>query len=130
MEYARGTEYKIPIILACYGLRRSEIYALTPADIGGDAVSISKSQVLSDSKEWIIKTTKTTASTREVIIPLDVVEKIREQGYVLRGALSVPEADIMRAGGWETDYVMKSVYRHAMEDKNKAAQREASQRFH
>lgn len=40
-------------------------------------------------------------------------------------ALNIPEADIMRMEGWETDYVMKSVYRHAMEDKNKAAQRDA-----
>lgn len=44
-------------------------------------------------------------------------------------ALGVPEADIMRAGGWETDYVMKNVYRHAMQDKNKAAQREASRKL-
>ncbi len=164
LEYSKGTEYEIPIILACYGLRRSEICALTPEDINGDVVSINKAQVLSDTKEWIVKTTKTTASTREVIIPLEVAEKIRDQGYIFKGhpgkiaeflhtaqtkldiplfslhklrhyfaskmsALGVPEADIMRAGGWETDYVMKNVYRHAMEDKNKAAQREASRKL-
>ena len=38
--------------------------------------------------------------------------------------MNVPEADIMKMGGWETDYVMKGVYRHAMEDKNKQVQRE------
>lgn len=30
LEYSQGTEYEIPILLACYGLRRSEICALTP----------------------------------------------------------------------------------------------------
>lgn len=164
LEYSKGTEYEIPIILACYGLRRSEICALTLEDIDGDIVSVNKAKVLSDTKEWVTKTTKTTASTREVIIPQEVAEKIRRQGYIFKGhpgkiteflhaaqiklniplfslhklrhyfaskmsALGVPEADIMRAGGWETDYVMKNVYRHAMEDKNKAAQREASRKL-
>lgn len=164
LEYSKGTEYEIPIILACYGLRRSEICALTLEDIDGDIVGVNKAKVLSDTKEWVTKTTKTTASTREVIIPQEVAEKIRRQGYIFKGhpgkiteflhtaqiklniplfslhklrhyfaskmsALGVPEADIMRAGGWETDYVMKNVYRHAMEDKNKAAQREASRKL-
>lgn len=40
--------------------------------------------------------------------------------------MNIPEADIMKMGGWETDYVMKNVYRHAMQDKNKAAQKRAS----
>ena len=30
LEYSQGTEYEIPILLACYGLRLSEICALTP----------------------------------------------------------------------------------------------------
>ena len=36
LAYSKGTEYEIPIILACYGLRRSEICALTLEDINGD----------------------------------------------------------------------------------------------
>lgn len=164
LEYAKDTEYEIPVILACYGLRRSEICALTLEDIDGDVVSINKAKVLGDSKEWVVKTTKTTASTREVIIPLEIADKIRKQGYIFKGhpgkitdflhraqiklgipqfslhklrhyfaskmsAMNVPEADIMRMGGWETDYVMKGVYRHAMEDKNKMAQRDASRKL-
>lgn len=88
LEYSKGTEYEIPIILACYGLRRSEICALTLEDIDGDIVGVNKAKVLSDTKEWVTKTTKTTASTREVIIPQEVAEKIRRQGYILRG---IPE---------------------------------------
>lgn len=164
LEYAKDTEYEIPVILACYGLRRSEICALTLEDIDGDVISINKAKVLGDSREWIVKTTKTTASTRDVIIPMEIADKIREQGYVFRGhpgkitdflhraqikldippfslhklrhyfaskmsAMHVPEADIMRMGGWETDYVMKGIYRHAMEDKNKAAQRDAARKL-
>lgn len=35
----------------------------------------------------------------------------------------------MKMGGWKTDYVMKDVYRHAMEYKNKEAQKKASDEF-
>lgn len=161
IAYAKDTEYEIPIILACYGMRRSEICALTPQDINGDVVSITKAKVQNEKKEWVTKTTKTTASTREIIIPVEIAEKIRERGYVYRGtpgkitgfllsaqkklnmpafsihklrhyfaskmsAMNVPEADIMKMGGWETDHVMKTVYRHAMKDENQEKQRIAS----
>lgn len=164
LEYAKDTEYEIPIILACYGLRRSEICALTPEDIDGDVVSITKAKVRNEKEEWVIKTTKTTASTREVVIPAKIADRIREQGYVFKGnpgkitdylcsvqkkldipnfsihklrhyfaskmsAMNIPEEDIMRMGGWETDYVMKGVYRHAMEDKNKERQRKAAEQL-
>lgn len=164
LEYAKDTEYEIPIILACYGLRRSEICALTPADIDGDIVKICKAKVLGENEKWKIKTTKTTSSTREVIIPMEIADKIREKGYVYKGhpnvitrylertedhlgiprfplhklrhyfaskmsAMNVPEADIMRMGGWETDHVMKGVYRHAMKDENHDKQRRVSREF-
>ncbi len=160
LKHAGGTEYEIPLILACYGLRRSEICALTLEDLDGDVIRIDKAKVLNVDGSWTMKTTKTTASTREIIIPVEIADKIREKGYIYNGypnsivrflkntedalgiprfplhklrhyfaskmsAMNIPEADIMRMGGWETDYVMKSVYRHAMEDKNKAAQRDA-----
>ncbi len=164
LEYAKGTEYEIPIILACYGMRRSEICALTLDDINGDVVSITKAKVQNEKLEWIIKTTKTTASTRDIVIPMEIADRIRERGYIYKGypgeitkflaasqkklgiplfsihklrhyfaskisAMNVPEEDIMRFGGWETDYVMKGVYRHAMEDKNKDAQRAAASKL-
>lgn len=164
LEYARDTKYEIPLILACYGMRRSEICALQPEDIDGDVVTINKAMVQNEHMEWVIKSTKTTASTREIIIPMEIADKIREQGYVYNGhpgkianflscaqekleiphfplhklrhyfaskmsAMNVPEADIMRFGGWQTDYVMKGVYRHAMEDKNRKAQREAANKL-
>ncbi len=165
LSCAKDTEYEVPIILACYGMRRSEICALTLDDLNGDIITINKSMVQDENKKWIIKeTTKTTASTREVIIPMQVADKIREQGYIYKGypscitkylertekelnipifpmhklrhyfaskmsAMNIPEADIIKMGGWETDHVMKGVYRHAMEDKNKSAQRKASEQL-
>lgn len=159
-----GTPYEIPIILACYGMRRSEICALQPEDIDGDIIRITKAMVLDENRNWIIKTTKTTESTRSIIIPSNIVDKIQGQGYVYRGhpnsisdylskiekrlgiphfsihklrhyfasemsALGIPEADILKMGGWETDHVMKSVYRHSMLDKEEQAKREAAEKF-
>lgn len=164
IKYAKGTKFEVPIILACYGLRRSEICALTPDDIDGDVATINKAIVQDESKRWVIKETKTTASTRKIVIPNDVAEQIRRQGYIYRGhpngitkylsraqedlgiphfsihklrhyfasqmsAIGIPDADIMRMGGWETDLVMKSVYRHSMIDREEQAKREAAERL-
>lgn len=164
LEHAKNGRYEIPIILACYGMRRSEICALTTDDIEGDVIHINKALVENDKKEWVVKTTKTTESLRDIVIPLEIANRIRAQGYVYKGspgaitqylsrtqnalgiphfplhklrhyfaskmsAMNIPEADIMRFGGWETDYVMKGVYRHAMQDKNREMQRDAAKRL-
>lgn len=164
LECAKGTEYEIPLVLACYGMRRSEICALTPADLEGDIIHISRAKVFGDGGEWVDKTTKTTSSTRDIIIPTEIADKIRCQGYVYNGhpnsvtvylrtvedrlgisrftmhklrhyfaskmsAMNIPDADIMRMGGWETDHVMKSVYRHSMMQRDEAAKREAAQKL-
>lgn len=161
LKASKGTEYEIPLILACYGLRRSEICALTTDDLEGDILHVNKALVINENKEWVIKTTKTTESTRDIVIPEEIVDRVREQGYVYKGHpnsilkylerteeklgiprfplhklrhyfaskmsnIHIPDADIMRMGGWKTDHVMKDVYRHAMEYKNKEAQRKAS----
>lgn len=161
LEDVHGTEWEIPITLACYGMRRSEICALTPEDIDGDVVHINKALVQNERKEWVIKTTKTTDSTRDIIIPMDLADKIRKQGYVFRfspnrinkklqsveqrlgipnfslhklrhyfasqmSAIGVPEADVLRMGGWRSDHVMKSVYRHSMMDRDVQAKRAAA----
>lgn len=161
---AKGTSYEVPLTLACYGMRRSEICALQLEDIEGDVVRINKAMVQNEKREWVIKTTKTTESTRSIIVPMDLADKIREQGYIYKGhpgritkylekiegklglprfplhklrhyfasemsALGVPEADILKMGGWETDHVMKSVYRHSMMEKEEQAKREAAEKL-
>lgn len=164
LEEVKNTPYEIPITLACYGMRRSEICALQLEDVEGDVVHITKAMVQNENKEWVIKTTKTASSTRDIIIPAELAEKIRQQGYVCKcypgmiaqtlarvekrlgiphfslhklrhyfasqmSALGIPEADILKMGGWETDHVMKSVYRHSMMDKEENAKREAARKF-
>ena len=164
LEAVKGTEFEIPITLACYGMRRSEICALTISDVEEDIVHINKALVMNVDKKWVIKTTKTTESTRDIVIPEELARKIHKQGYVYRGApnsitqhlkrleaklgmpefslhklrhyfasemsaLGVPEADILRMGGWETDHVMKSVYRHSMMEKEEQAKRAAADKL-
>lgn len=164
LEETKGTEFEVPFILACYGMRRSEICALTQNDIEGDIVHINKALVQGEDGKWVVKPTKTTGSTRDIAIPLYIAEKIHNQGYIYRGApgnltkhlnriekklgiehfsihklrhyfasqlsaLGVPEADILKMGGWETDHVMKSVYRHSMIEKEENAKREAAEKL-
>lgn len=164
LDRAKGTAYEIPIILACYGMRRSEICALTLEDIDGDIVTIDKALVQDENKNWIVKPTKTTESTRKIIIPMEIADEIRDRGYIYKGhpgeitkflstaqkkldiphfsvhklrhyfasrmsSLGIPEADILRMGGWETDHIMKSVYRHSMIDREENAKREAAEKL-
>lgn len=85
LEDVAGTEYEIPFRLACYGLRRSEICALTPADLDGDVLTINKALVKDDKNKWITKTTKTTHSTRKIIIDQPLCELIRTQNSIYQG---------------------------------------------
>lgn len=164
LEYAKDTEYEIPLILACYGLRRSEICALTPEDLEGNVLHINKAKVFAGEGKWVEKGTKTTSSTRDIFIPAKVAELIKEKGYIFHGhpnsisdylvriedrlgiprftmhklrhyfaskmsALNIPEADIIKMGGWETDHVMKSVYRHSMMERDEKAKKEAAEKL-
>lgn len=85
LEDVAGTEYEIPFRLACYGLRRSEICALTPADLDGDILTIDKALVEDENKHWHIKTTKTTNSTRQIIIDSALSALIRSQNRIYDG---------------------------------------------
>lgn len=74
-------KFEVPIILACYGMRRSEIGASQVEDVDGDVVHISRVMV---------------------------------QNVV---------------GEWETDHVMKSVYRHSKMEKEELAKRDAAEKL-
>lgn len=76
-----NTEMEIPILLyACAGLRRSEICALEWQDFlfSRNQVLIDKAMVMNEQGQWVIKTTKTTSSTRIVDIPPFVSNRIQE----------------------------------------------------
>lgn len=86
MDAAKGTEMYVPLRLGMYGLRRSEIFALSLDDLDGNYLSINKSAVRDSENNLVIKnTTKTSTSTRTIYIDDDLADEIRNQGYVAQG---------------------------------------------
>lgn len=73
---------RVPILLASQGgLRRSEICALTPDDFSELGVTVNKAAVYDKNNRVVIKTTKTTAGTRFVPLPKNVIEEARSWQY-------------------------------------------------
>ena len=85
LEQAKGSQYEIALILAMFGLRRSEICALTLDDLNGNILTIDKAKVQSINNEWVMKSTKTEAGIRSVYLPDHVVALIKERGVIYKG---------------------------------------------
>ena len=68
--------------LGILSLRRSEIMALTLDDLDGNILTINKALVQNKDREWVIKSTKTTESTRKIYLPDCLAEEIQELGYI------------------------------------------------
>ena len=77
-----GKPLEIPVLLAATcGLRRGEIGALdlnTDIDYDNCKISITKAMSDTESGEWVVKTPKTTSSTRVVDCPEWVIQKLKE----------------------------------------------------
>lgn len=149
-EYSKNSEYYVALRLASMSLRLSEICALTLDDLDGDKLTINKAYVQGINGYTLKNVPKTDASNRTIVIPKDLADHIRKQGYIYNKApkmvyyylsvaqakLGIPhfgihklrhffasyahelgytDAQIQEIGGWSTDHVMKTVYRHAME---------------
>lgn len=84
LKYFEGTEFEVGVFLSCLGLRRSELAALTVDDLNGNVLTINKAMVQNEEGEYVVKETKTTASTRSIVIPDRIADLIRSQGYVYR----------------------------------------------
>ncbi len=82
LKRAKGTIYEIPLLLATFGLRRSEICALTPEDLNGNKLTINKALVVNENGNFVTKSTKTTAGTRELFISDYLAELIRKNGKI------------------------------------------------
>ncbi len=54
---------------------------------------------------------------------------LRHYSASVQHALGIPDAYIMQRGGWGNDSVLKNVYRHVMEDKQKEMSEIANQHF-
>lgn len=148
----KGTPLEIPVALAALGLRRSEICGLRPEDLDGNVLRLRRVQVNTTSGTVYKDTMKTSASRRDVMIPDQLANLIREKNVIcdlLPDALSqaftakvtelglrpfsihkmrhfyastahslgVPDAFIMRAGGWASPGVLRTIYTHALADK-------------
>lgn len=148
---------KLAIVLGSQGVRRGEICSLKFGDILYDfnAIYIHSDMILGDNGWEYKEIPKTSASTRRVILPKEVIDMMgrgNENDYVigvlpstitsdfinLRNklglqcrfhdlrhyaasilhALGLPDAFIMERGGWASDSVLKSVYRHSLSDKS------------
>lgn len=86
LQRARGTKYEIPLILATFGLRRSEICALTMDDLEGNILTINKALVVNDQGKYVVKTTKTVDGTRQIYLPDQVADLIRSSGVIYKGS--------------------------------------------
>lgn len=78
-------QYHIAIQLGMLGMRRSEICAADISDLDGNILHITKALVYNKDNEWIVKTTKTEAGTRDIYLPDNLVKEIQEQGYIYKG---------------------------------------------
>ena len=85
LDAMRNHDYYPCVVLGCLGLRRSEIQALEPSDFDDDRVLINKAKVLNEYNKPVVKATKTTASTRYVYVPSNIIQIIKDRGYVYRG---------------------------------------------
>jgi hypothetical protein len=88
LDHAAGTRYEIALWLATYGMRRSEICALTVSDLSEDnIITVNKAKVQDDDGRWHIKTVKTVQSARKFKIDDDLAELIRKKDeYVYEGS--------------------------------------------
>lgn len=87
LAYLKPTRYWVGTMLGVFGLRRSEILALTIDDLQGNVLTVNKALVPSSTthSSYVVKSTKTAASIRTVVLPDNVVDRIHEQGFIYEG---------------------------------------------
>lgn len=85
LEYSKDTEYWVPLSLACLSLRRSEICGASIEDLEGNILHVHRGLVQDENNKFVLKeTTKNDASTRDVVLPDELAERIRKQGYIYK----------------------------------------------
>ena len=92
LSAVKGTKYEVAFILGTMGLRRSEICALTKEDLDGNVLTINKALVQDTDNKWVIKKTKTTESTRTIVVPDYVVSLINKSGVCEYGPHAIYQA--------------------------------------
>ena len=82
MAEAEARNLDVPLALALFGMRRSEICALTLDDLDENYIHVFKAAVYGPDNAIRIKYAKTYTSDRYVRIPSHIADKIRAQGYI------------------------------------------------
>lgn len=84
IDFARGTEMYIPVLLAAFGpLRRGEIVALDyPRDFRENVIHVAESMAKDEKNTFKRKSPKTAGSNRRIEMPDFVIDAIKDQGYV------------------------------------------------
>lgn len=65
----------------------------------------------------------------ELSIPKFRFHDLRHYSASIQHALGIPDAYIMKRGGWSSDRILKEVYRHAMDEKTKEMNDKANEHF-
>lgn len=77
-------DMEIAVYMAAFGtMRRSEICALTSADVSGNLIRVNKATVDAGNTEWVTKTTKTVSSARTVQMPEYIIKKLPKEGKLV-----------------------------------------------
>lgn len=92
----KGTNLEVFFRLAVFGLRRSEICALTVDDLSGNVLTINKAMVTDGDNQNVVKATKTTESAGTIKIDDDLADLIRKQGYIWKGHIATPYKNLQR----------------------------------
>lgn len=86
IEKIKNTEFEAVYSLACYGIRKSELLALTIDDLKDNELTINKAYIRGRNNKYVIRhLNKTDKSTRKIIIDKKLADKIRKQGYIYQG---------------------------------------------
>ena len=85
LNYFKDTRFFVPIFLGVRGLRLSEVCGLTIFDLKDTTLTINKAKVRGQSG-YVVKKPKTTDSERSIIIPEDIADRIRQQGFIYEGS--------------------------------------------
>lgn len=81
IKAVKGTDVELPTLMGLWlGMRKSEIRAVTFADLKGDKLKIDKALVDVDGKA-VLKSTKTTGSTRTISVPKYIKDLIKAQPH-------------------------------------------------
>ena len=83
VKLAAGSRLEVPVALAVRGMRPEEICAVRAEDVDGTTLHICRAMAYTGSS-FVIKTTKTKKSNRVIQIPLEIANKIKEDGQATK----------------------------------------------